>query len=40
VASRSGRRRPVVSTVRDGRVVRIREYATKVEVLEAAGLRE
>jgi len=30
----------VVYTVRDGRVVRIREYDTKEEALEPVGLRE
>jgi ketosteroid isomerase-like protein len=30
----------VVYTVRDGKVARIREYATKKEALEAAGLEE
>jgi ketosteroid isomerase-like protein len=31
---------PVVWTVRDGRVVRVRAYRDEAEALEAAGLRE
>ena len=29
-----------VSTIRDGKVVRVREYATRAEALKAAGLEE